>query len=186
MGIAARRPASYADLCALPEHEVGEIIHGSLHSHPRPAPRHARAYSALGSQLQGTYDRGRDGPGGWWILDEPEVHLSGHVLVPDIAGWRRTRLPRLPDTAWFELAPDWVCEILSPPTARLDRAEKLPIYAAEGVGHCWLVDPDLRTLEVLQNQDGRWLLLTVLENDAAVSQPPFDATTFPLSDLWAD
>ena len=118
MGIAARRPASYADLCALPEHEVGEIIHGSLHSHPRPAPRHARAYSALGSQLQGTYDRGRDGPGGWWILDEPEVHLSGHVLVPDIAGWRRTRLPRLPDTAWFELAPDWVCEILSPPTAR--------------------------------------------------------------------
>jgi len=186
MGAPARGPASYQDLCDLPENLVGEIIRGTLHSHPRPAPRDARAYSALGSELLGPYDRGRGGPGGWWILDEPEVHLSGNVLVPDIAGWRRTRMPRLPETAWFELAPDWVCELPSPSTARLDRVEKLPIYAAEGVAHCWLVDPDLRTLEVFRNENGRWLLLSVLENEAAVSQPPFDATTFSLSDLWAD
>ncbi len=79
----------------------------------------------------------------------------------------------LPETAWFELAPDWICEILSPSTAKLDRAVKLPLYARNGVTHCWLVDPDLKTLEVFENRDGKWLLLTVLENDAEVSQPPF-------------
>jgi Uma2 family endonuclease len=186
MGVPAGKPATYEDLLALPQNLVGEIIRGSLHSHRRPAPKHAQAYSVLGGELVGAYHRGRGGPGGWWILDEPEVHLSGNVLVPDLAGWRRSRMPTLPDTACFELAPDWACEILSPSTARIDRVEKLPIYAAEGVQHCWLVDPDLRTLEVFQNESGRWLLLTVLENDAPVSQPPFDATSFPLSDLWGD
>lgn len=180
------RLATYDDLLALPEHVVGEIIRGVLHSHPRPAPKHARAYSALGGQLVGPYDQGRGGPGGWWILDEPEIHLSGNVLVPDLAGWRRERMPKLPDTAWFELAPDWVCEILSPSTARLDRVEKLPLYALEGVEYCWLIDPDLRTLEVFRNESGKWLLLCALQNDAGVCQPPFDATTFALSGLWAD
>ncbi len=186
MGSPASRFATYDDLLALPEHVVGEIIQGVLHSHPRPAPKHARAYSILGGELVGPYDKGLGGPGGWWILDEPEIHLAGNVLVPDLGGWRRERMPKLPDIAWFELAPDWVCEILSPSTARLDRVEKLPLYAQEGVGYCWLVDPDLRTLEVFRNQSGKWLLLAALQNDAAVCQPPFDATTFPLSGLWAD
>ena len=182
----ARRKATYDDILDLPEHLVGEILGGQLHTHPRPAPKHARAYSSLGGNLGGAYDWGAGGPGGWWILDEPEVHLGGDVLVPDIAGWRRERMPALPDAAWFELAPDWVCEILSPATARTDRALKMPIYAREGVPHLWLVDPDARTLEVYRLQDGgHWLLLTTLKDDDSVSQPPFDAIAFPLASLWA-
>lgn len=182
----AERRATYEDILALPENLVGEILHGVLHTHPRPAPKHARAYSALGYRLGSPFDGGIDGPGGWWILDEPELHLGGDVIVPDIAGWRRTRLPQLPDAAWFELGPDWVCEILSPSTARTDRAVKLPIYARERVAHLWLVDPDARTLEVYRLlDDGHWLLLETLKEDDPVKQPPFDAITFPLTSLWA-
>jgi len=186
MTLPPQKPATYEDLFDLPENQVGEIIAGRLIAHPRLAPKHARAYSALGAVLGASYDHGHDGPGDWWILDEPELHLDYDILVPDIAGWRRERMPRLPETAWFELPPDWVCEILSPSTARIDRAEKLPIYAHHKVSHAWLVDPDLRTLEVFENRDGRWLLLTVLKDAAPVSQPPFDAISFSLSSLWAD
>ena len=182
----ARRAATYEDIVALPENLVGEILHGVLHTQPRPAPRHARAYSALGGNLGGAFDWGTDGPGGWWIFDEPELHLGGHVLVPDLAGWRRERLPSLPETAWFELAPDWVCEILSPGTTRTDRAIKMPIYAREGIPQLWLVDPDARTLEVYHRQpDGHWLLLATLKEDDAVQQPPFEAVSFSLAMLWA-
>jgi Uma2 family endonuclease len=181
-----KRIATYQDILALPENIVGEILQGQLHTHPRPAPRHARAYSALGGNLGGAFDWGTDGPGGWWILDEPELHLAGDVIVPDIAGWRRERMPELPETAWFELAPDWACEILSPSTARTDRALKMPIYAREGVPFLWLVDPDARTLEVYQLQDGgHWLLLATLKEDDPVKQPPFEAVTFSLGGLWA-
>jgi Uma2 family endonuclease len=179
----AETPATYEDLFDLPEHVVGEIISGRLVTHPRPAPKHAIAYSAIGFELGGPFARGRGGPGGWWILDEPELHLERDILVPDIAGWRRERMPAPPATAGFELPPDWVCEILSPSTARVDRVEKLPIYARHGVRHAWLVDPDLRTLEVFENHDGKWLLLTVLEGSADVSQPPFDAISFGLGNL---
>lgn len=186
MGSPEPKPASYEDLFDLPEHIVGEIINGRLVTHPRPAPRHARAYSRLGMEIGGSFDFDRNGPGGRWILDEPEIHLMGDILVPDIAGWRRERMPRLPETAWFDLAPDWLCEILSPSTARVDRAEKLPIYARWGVPHVWLVDPDLRTLEAYENQSGRWVLLATLKDDEAVSLPPFDAISFSLGGLWAD
>jgi len=185
MGLPLAKPATYEDIIDLPEHLVGEIINGRLVTHPRPAPRHARSYSALGAALFDPYDRGRGGPGGWWILDEPELHLGGHVLVPDLAGWRRERMPRLPETAWFELAPDWVCEILSPGTARVDRAEKLPIYAGLQVAHAWLVDPDLQLLEAYQNAGGRWLLLGAWQEDARAAIPPFDAIELELALLWA-
>jgi hypothetical protein len=198
----AERLATYQDIVDLPETLVGEILHGALYTHPRPAPRHARAYSALGWLLGGPFDWGQGGPGGWWILDEPELHLGSHrgsdrgpqggaqrrrdVLVPDLAGWRRERLPALPETAWFELAPDWVCEILSPGTAPVDRAVKMPIYAREGVPHLWLVDPDARTLEVYRlEESGHWLLLATLKDDEPVRQRPFDALELPLGTLWA-
>lgn len=182
----AKRYATYEDLLSLPENLVGEIIYGQLYSHPRPAPKHARAYSALGYSIGGPFDGSIGGPGGWWILDEPELHLGGDILVPDLAGWRRERMPSLPETAWFELAPDWACEILSPSTARIDRALKMPIYAREGIAHFWLVDPDARTLEIYQLQEnGHWLLLDTLKEDDPVKQPPFDAITFPLENLWA-
>lgn len=186
MGHPALQTARYEDLFDLPDNLVGEIINGRVVTHPRPAPRHARSVSALGGKLQPTFDEGSGGPGGWWILIEPELHLDGHVLVPDLAGWRRERLPTLPETAWFELAPDWTCEILSPSTATVDRAEKLPIYAGRGIAHVWLVDPILRTLEAFENQGGRWLLLATLKNDDPVSLPPFDAISFSLASLWAD
>ncbi len=181
----ARRNARYEDILALPQNLVGEILCGELHAHPRPAPRHARAYSALTGNLWNPYDGGIGGPGGWWIIDEPEIHLAEDIVVPDIAGWRRQRMPELPDTAWFELVPDWVCEILSPSTSRIDRAVKMPIYSREGIGHLWLVDPDAHTLEVYRLQDdGHWLLLTTLEEDDPVRQPPFEAVSFPLNSLW--
>lgn len=185
MNRVAEKQASYEDILALPENLVGEIIHGTLHTHPRPAPKHAVAHSTMGFQLGGPYHGGIGGPGGWWILDEPELHLGDDILVPDLAGWRRERMPELPDTAWFELAPDWVCEILSPSTARTDRVLKMPLYAREGVKHLWLVDPDLRTLEVYQLDGGHWVLLQTLKDDDPVRQPPFDATEFPLDSLWA-
>lgn len=186
MGLVADRPARYEDLFDLPEHLVGEILNGRLVTHPRPAPKHALAYSSLGEELVGPFHKGRGGPGGWWILDEPEIHIGGDVVVPDLAGWRRERMPRLPDTAWFELAPDWLAEILSPATARVDRTEKLPLYARWGVGHVWLVDPELRTLEAYENQGGRWVLLAALKEDDRVALPPFDAVAFSLAGLWAE
>jgi Uma2 family endonuclease len=178
------KPAVYEDLFDLPPHMVGEIIHGMLHAQPRPAPRHARSSSILGGRLATRFDDGHDGPGGWCILFEPELHLDANVLVPDLAGWRRERMPVLPETAWFDLAPDWVCEVLSPGTARLDRVEKMPIYAAEGVPHLWLVDPLARTLEAYENASGRWVLLGTYADQDKVRIPPFDAVELELDGLW--
>ena len=185
----ARKPkalATYADIEALPANMVGQILHGVLYAHPRPAPRHAQAYTRLVSEIDGLFDRGRGGPGGWRILAEPELHLGQHVVVPDIAGWRRERLPRLPDTAYIETSPDWVCEILSPSTARIDRTDKLSIYAEFKVGHCWLVDPDALTLEVFELLDARWLLHSTYKEADSVAAPPFAEHTFALDVLWPD
>ena len=184
MSQAAEKQATYEDIVALPENLVGELIHGQLHATPRPAPKHAQAYSALGGNLFNPFGRGANGPGGWWILDEPELHLGENVLVPDLAGWHRERMSELPDTAWFELAPDWVCEILSPSTARLDRGLKMPLYATQKIPHLWLVDPDAKLLEVYELHDGHWTLLATLKDDEPVRQPPFDAIEFPLDSLW--
>ena len=180
----AIKQATYQDIIDLPENIVGEIINGQLETHPRPAPKHAVASSSIGAELVSPFQKGRGGPGGWWIIDEPECHLGTHVLVPDLAGWRRQRMPGLPETAWFEVVPDWVCEVLSPSTARLDRIVKMPLYAQLGVGHLWLIDPNLQTLEAFQLHDSHWLLIGTFANDHAVSIAPFAEHTFSLSDLW--
>ena len=182
----ADRPATYQDVLDAPPNMVAEIIRGALHLQPRPAPRHARAASILGAGFTGPFDQGRGGPGGWWILDEPELHLGPDVLVPDIAGWRRERMPALPDTAWFETVPDWVCEVLSPGTRRIDLTAKRDIYGERGVRHLWLVDPLARTLETFELRDGAWTLAATLRDDEEVRLHPFDAIAFALSDLWAD
>jgi Uma2 family endonuclease len=181
-----RRAATYDDLLALPEHVVGEIIDGELHATPRPAPRHAVAASVLGGELVPPFHGGRGGPGGWWILDEPELHLGGDVLVPDLAGWRQSRMPAMPETAYFTLAPDWICEVVSPATARTDRLKKLRVYAREGVAHVWLVDPTARTLEVLRLENGRWSIVVVHGGSERVRAEPFEAITLPLAALWVD
>ncbi len=180
-----RQSATYADIEALPPHVVGEIAFGVLHTHPRPAPQHARASSRLGIVLGNPFDLGNGGPGGSVFLDEPELHLDEHIVVPDIAGWRRERLRDLPPTAFLETPPDWICEVLSPSTVRLDRTDKLAIYASFRVGHCWYVDPISRTLEVLALQNGKWLITATLKDADTVCAPPFEAHSFNLDVLWS-
>ncbi len=182
----ARRRATYDDVLAAPAHVVAEILHGVLHTSPRPAPAHALAASRLGGELSPPFSRGRGGPGGWWILDEPELHFrSGDIVVPDVGGWRVEAMPALPETAYFEAVPDWICEVLSPSRAATDRAEKMPIYADAGVAHAWLVDPLLRTLEVFRRVETRWLLLGTFQGEAMVRAEPFDAVELELASLWA-
>jgi len=180
------RPATYDDLTKLPDNLVAEIVNGELHASPRPAPPHTVAASVLGGRLVPPFHEGRGGPGGWWVLDEPELHLGEDVLVPDLAGWRRTRMPRRPRTAFFTLAPDWTCEVLSPSTSQLDRAKKLAIYAREGVGHAWLVDPDAGTLEVLRLENGRWSILATHAGSEVVRAEPFAEIEIELQALWID
>jgi Uma2 family endonuclease len=184
----ARKPgprATYADIEALPEHVTGELIDGELIVSPRPATPHAFAESNIQTDINAAFGRGRP-PGGWWILIEPELHLHGDVLVPDIAGWRRERLPKLPNTVGIEIAPDWVCEIASPSTARIDRTSKMVIYAREGVPWLWIVDPVARTLEVFQRVERRYLQSESFDGSTTerVRAQPFEAIELDLSGWW--
>lgn len=194
----AKKRISYADVIAVPEHKVAEVVDNKLYASPRPAPRHARATSVLGGELMGPFDRGRGGPGGWIILDEPELHFfspprsddaetdaSLEVLVPDLAGWRRARLPELPDTPYFTLAPDWVCEVLSPSTHLLDRSKKLPVYHRERVQHVWLIDPIERTVEIYSWRQDGYLWIATHGADATCRAEPFQAIELELRLLWS-
>ena len=181
---AAPRRATYQDVLDAPPDMVAEVVGGTLRTQPRPAALHARASSGLGAKIGGPFDYDRDGPGGWWIIDEPELHLGDDILVPDLAGWRRERMPEYPDMAYFTLAPDWVCEVISPSTRALDQGEKRTIYAREEVDNLWFVDPDIRTLEVFELSGGQWVLVDTLTGDAPVSLPPFEQISFSLGDLW--
>lgn len=171
----AKTPATYQDVLDAPPHLVAEILDGELSLSPRPTFGHAYSSSGLGGDLVNPFQRGRGGPGGWWILDEPEVHLSGHVLVPDLAGWRKERLPAFPDAAYLELRPDWVCEVLSPSTRRIDLVQKARIYAQAGVPWAWFVDPAARVVEVRRLQEGQWLIEHTADATEVVRLPPFDA-----------
>jgi Uma2 family endonuclease len=178
--------ATYEDVLNAPENKVAEILDGELFLSPRPAPRHSVASSRLGVALA-PFDDGQEGtPGGWWILDEPELHFGENVVVPDLGGWRRERLPAIPDTAFFSLAPDWVCEVLSPSTERIDRGRKLRIYATAGVAHAWFVNPVERTLEVLRLRDGAWTIVAVCTGSDPVRVEPFDAIELALGRLWVE
>ena len=178
------RRATYQDVLDAPPHRVAEIVDGALHTHPRPAMPHARAKSVLGWTLGGPFDHDAGGPGGWWIIDEPELHLGEDILVPDLAGWRRERMPEYPDSAYATLAPDWACEVLSASTRRLDLQGKRPVYAREEVRHLWLVEPTDRTLEAFELREGEWALLAAAKDDDPIRIRPFDAITFSLGDLW--
>ena len=176
--------ATYQDVLDAPPHRVAEIVDGVLHTSPRPAAPHALATSRLGAEISPPFDRGRGGPGGWWIIDEPELHLGEDILVPDLAGWRRERMPEYPQAAYFTLPPDWVCEVLSPATRKLDLHGKRPVYARARVRHLWLIDPIDRTLEAFELHGRQWLLIATARDDDPVSIRPFDAVTFNLGVLW--
>jgi Uma2 family endonuclease len=180
----AKRPATYADLEAVPEHLVAEIIDGELVTHPRPSPRHGAATNSLSDELTGPFQKGRGGPGGWVFFDEPDLKLGSDVLVPDLAGWRRERLPAYPKTNYFTIVPDWVCEVLSASTERRDRVVKNRKYAQAGIAYMWIVDPRQQLLEAYTLQNEHWLLSGAWSSDDMVSAPPFDAITFSLADLW--
>ena len=180
----ARPRATYQDVLDAPPHRVAEVVDGVLYTNPRPAAPHALAASALEIDLGAAFQFGRGGPGGWWIIVEPELHFGDDILVPDLAGWRRDRMPRYPETAYFTLAPDWVCEILSPSTRKLDLNAKRPVYARERVRHLWLVEPADRTLEAFELTAGKWSRIATVADDAAVQILPFEAASFNLGDLW--
>jgi Uma2 family endonuclease len=179
----AQRAATYEDLLAVPENLVAEILFGRLVTHPRGEPLHNATVTMLSCALSPVVSGEGRHPEAWICLYRPEVHLGPHVMVPDLAAWRRRRLTPLPE-AWIDIAPDWACEVLSPQTKARDRGEKCTIYARAGVRHLWHVDPVLRMLEVFELRDGKWLLLDVFRDDADVAAPPFADVSFPLGLLW--
>jgi len=182
--VTQKKPATYAELEALPPNLVGEIIDGELIASPRPAFVHAVVTSRLAIDLGGPFDRGKDGPGGWIIVYEPELHIVDQVLVPDLAGWRRERVPEIPDVAAVGLPPDWVCEVLSPSTAKIDRSRKMRHYAAADVRHVWLIDPLATTLEIYRLDSKGWRLIDTHAGDVVVRAEPFDAIELDLAGLW--
>ncbi|MEW6267545.1 MAG: Uma2 family endonuclease [Thermodesulfobacteriota bacterium] len=181
----AQRKAVYDDLYTLPENMTGEIIEGELHAFPRPHSRHSSIEFALGLELGALYRFGRGGgPGGWIFLREPEVMLGENLLVPDVAGWRQERLPSPPKENWISVAPDWVCEIQSPSTFRIDRVRKMPIYAAHGVPYLWLIDPVAKLLETFKLKDGAWMVLGNYAENDKVRVEPFQEVEIDLANLW--
>jgi Uma2 family endonuclease len=179
-----KKGATYDDLVRVPEHFVAEMFDGELYASPRPALPHARAAVVLVGKLGDSFDFGA-GPGGWLLLVEPELHFGNDVLVPDLAGWRRERLPSTPNEPYMTLAPDWICEVLSPSTEYIDRGKKLRIYARENVGHAWLVDPLRQTLEVLALQAGNLAQIAEHHDERSVRALPFDAVELNLRALWS-
>jgi Uma2 family endonuclease len=187
MGEPVRRKATYEDLYSLPENVVGEIIDGEILVTPRPARRHVHAASSLGGEVLPPYHFGRGGgPGGWIIYDEPELELGQHILVPDLAGWRKERLVTPPEEVRIGVTPDWVCEVLSPSTVRVDKVRKMPIYAQYGVPYLWLIDPAAKTLDVFALTDGKWVLLVAFAEDDKVRAEPFQEIEIELKNLWLE
>jgi len=184
MAESPKRNATYADLEAAPEHLVAEIINGELLTHPQPSRRHIAATSSLGDELVGPFQKGRGGPGGWVILDEPDVRIGDDFVMPDLAGWRRERLTGHPESSYFVVVPDWICEVLSTSTEVRDRTSKKRIYAEAGVGFLWLIDPRLQLLEAFELRAGSWTDVGTWSSDEFVRAPPFDAISFSLADLW--
>lgn len=179
-----RKPATYEDLLRLPEHMTGQIIDGELYAMPRPAAPHVRVASELGGELYGPFHRGRGGPGGWWIFHEPELHLGAHIVVPDLAGWRREEMPQAPraDQKFFELRPSWVCEVLSPSTASFDQVKKRRVYETAGVRWLWFLDPLGRTLQAFDLDEKAFLGTWGPGESPRV--PPFDALELELDEIW--
>ena len=184
----ARRRATYDDLIAVPDNLVAEIIDGELVTSPRPASPHALAATRIGTDLGGPFDRPPGGglPGGWWLLFEPELRLGEDVIVADFAGWRRDRMPVLPNVVGFTQPPDWVCEVVSPRTGAIDRGRKMRIYARERVGHLWMVDPLARTLEIYRLEADRWIVASTHAASERVRPEPFDAMELDIGRWWLE
>jgi Uma2 family endonuclease len=185
----ARRPAHYDLILDVADTKVAEIIDGELIVSPRPASPHAYAGLGIVRDLGGAFHRppgDSRGPGGWWLLFEPELHFGDDVIVPDQAGWRQARMSKVPRVAAFTLAPDWICEIVSPTTGHIDRGRKMRIYGREGVPWLWFVDPLLRTIEIYALRDGEWVVKTVYSGNAPARLAPFEAVELEIARWWID
>jgi Uma2 family endonuclease len=182
---AARRPATYADLLALPEDARAEILDGEISLLPAPRPRHSKPQGALRHFVGGPFDddHGFGGPGGWWIFVEVDIQLAARILRPDLSGWQRERLPE-PDVRPIPVVPDWVCEVVSERDEARDRVTKRHIYAEHGVHHYWIVDPQARTLEALALEGGRWVDAGSFDESAVARIAPFDAVEIPIGRLF--
>lgn len=181
----AKKKAAYDDLFNIPENTTGEIINGELVVTPRPSRKHIYAATALGSVIVPSYQFGRNGgPGGWVIMIEPEIKLGEHTMVPDLAGWKEERFPDEEPHNWISVPPDWACEMLSPGTRRLDRMEKMPIYARYGIPFLWLIDPEDKTLEVYRLKEGEWVVTGLLKDEVRVRAEPFTEIEIDLNDIW--
>lgn len=185
MGSEAKKIATYNDILVLPEYLIGEIINGELITMPRPGPRHIRSSSKLGGTLTNSFDNDNSNlPGGWWILDEPELHIEANIIVPDLAGWRKELVPKIPTVkAYFEIVPNWVCEILSKKTAIIDRTEKLPFYHKIKVDYVWFINPEQKTLEIYVRKEDEWKIIN-FGGEQIVRAIPFNAIEINLGDLW--
>lgn len=182
-----KQSATYEDVLNLPDDVIGEIVDGELFVSPRPSAKHAIASSRLLSEIDGPFHSGKGGgPGGWWIIMEPELHIIDQILVPDLAGWRKERMEKIPDAPHFDIVPDWVCEVLSPSNLQLDRVKKVPKYAQCGVAYLWIVDPIARSLEVMRLEKQKWLLIQTFAGNEKFRAEPFEAMEFDLSSLWGE
>jgi Uma2 family endonuclease len=184
MTATALKKVTYEDLYTLPDNMIGEIIDGELVAVPRPSFRHSNVVSGITDEIKSPFQRGRGGPGGWIILYEPEICLGENILVPDLAGWKKERLPKPPEKNFTPIAPDWICEVLSPGTVRIDRIRKMPIYAKFGVLYAWLIDPIEKTLEVYRLENSRWVLFSVHSENDRVRAEPFQEVEIALEYLW--
>lgn len=187
MSLPAVELATYADLLALPSDMRAEVLAGEIVTAPAPLPRHSHVQRAAGRFIGGPFqdDDGRGGPGGWWIFVEVDIAFGPHDIVrPDLAGWRRERLPRPGSMRPIEVAPDWIGEVLSPSTAARDRVHKRNLYARTGVPHYWLLDPEARVLEALALQDGAWLEVGVYDETSSARIPPFDTIEIEVGRLF--
>jgi Uma2 family endonuclease len=193
--VSVRKPRdkTYADYLAVPDGVRAELLDGELYLRPQPNGAHVRVKSLLGAIIVGRFglsaDGGPNGPGGWWILDEPECHLAvdRRVVIPDLAGWRRTRLPTPPaDSHKFTVVPDWVCEVLSPTTASYDAIIKMPKYLEAGVQWAWLVDPVAQRIDVFRAEGGVWVEAGAADGAGLFRLAPFEAVELDLGPLWAD
>jgi Uma2 family endonuclease len=171
-----KREATYQDVLDAPEHMVAEIVDGELFLSPRPAVPHARSMTVLGALLTTAYDLGGGGgPGGWYFLDEPELHFAKNVVVPDIAAWRLERAPQdIANKKFLTDPPDWLCEGLSPSTQKLDRFRKLPLYAKVGVPNVWLFDARTRALEVYRRDGKHYELIAMFGEGELIKAEPFE------------
>jgi len=181
-----RKLATWDDLLAtLDDGRTYEIIAGLMEALPRPRPGHGNAQALLSGEIVRPFQRGRGGPGGWWIIIEPDVELTTNdIIVPDLAGWKRDKVPEFPHDRPIRFVPDWICEVLSPTNQKRDRVVKANLYLTCGVMYYWILDVQERTLEAYSAKEGSWVRLGAWTDGDTSRIPPFDAIELEVEGLF--